>query len=199
VFAPSEGRNVRFTRPDRWLGAAGVPAPDGAAALEAIARRWLGAYAPGTREDLGRWWGVSPAQAGKLIAGLGDAVETVSVDGVAAFMPAGAAAEAVAAAPAGTVRLLPAFDPLVVGATRAGLVTPIARRDAVYRPQGWLSPVIAVDGEIAGTWRHERRGSALAVELDAWTRPAGAVRAAAEAEAESLAALLGGALRVRWV
>jgi DNA glycosylase AlkZ-like len=174
-----------------------VPAPDGAEALEAIARRYLGAYAPATREDLGRWWGVSPAQAGRLIAGLGDAVEPVEAWGVTAFMPAGAVDEAAAAA-AGVVRLLPAFDPLVVGATRVGAITPVARRDAVYRPQGWLSPVIAVDGEMAGVWRHERRGAAVAVELEPWAPLSAEVRAAAEAEAESLAAFLGGPLALRW-
>jgi hypothetical protein len=120
-------------------------------------------------------------------------VETVKVDGVQAFMPAGAFA---APEPAGVVRLLPAFDPLVVGATRSGVMTPVAQRDTVYRPQGWLSPVIAVDGEMVGTWRHERRGTAIEVELSPWTD---VDRAACEAEAESLASFLGGSLRLRWV
>jgi hypothetical protein len=192
-FAPNEGRNVRFTRPDAWVGAR--PDGDGAAALSAIARRYLDAYAPATREDLGRWWGASPAEAGRLLRGLGDAVETVDVEGTEAVMPAGAGAQAAALQPPGVLRLLPAFDPLVVGATRRGLVTPVERRDAVYRPQGWLSPVISVDGRMAGTWRHERKGAQIVVELEPWER---LDRAAAEAEAESLAAFLGGALTLRW-
>lgn len=192
-FAPNDGRNVRFTRPDAWVGAR--PDPDGAAALSAVAGRYLDAYAPVTRDDLGRWWGVSPAAAGRLLRGLGDAVETVDVEGAAAVMPAGAAAEAAALEPAGVLRLLPAFDPLVVGATRTGLVTPVERRDAVYRPQGWLSPVICVDGRMAGTWRHEHQGTRVEVELEPW-QPVD--RAAAEAEAESLAAFLGGSLTLRW-
>jgi hypothetical protein len=194
-FAPNDGRNVRFTRPDLWVDGDGTPAPDGPAALAAVARRYLDAYAPATREDLGRWWGVSPAEAGRLLRGLGDAVEEVEVDGVTAVLPAGAADEAAGAEPSGSLRLLPAFDPLVVGATRQGLVTPVAHRDAVYRPQGWLSPVICVDGRIAGTWRHERKGAALEVELAPWET---VDRAAAEAEAASLAAFLGGELRLRW-
>jgi Winged helix DNA-binding domain len=74
-------------------------------------------------------------------------------------------------------------------------VTPVERRDAVYRPQGWLSPVITVDGRMTGTWRHERKGTRIEVELEPW-RPVDS--AAAEAEAESLAAFLGGALMLRW-
>jgi hypothetical protein len=56
--------------------------------------------------------------------------------------------------------------------------------------------VIAVDGEMVGTWRHERRGTAIEVELSPWTD---VDRAACEAEAESLASFLGGSLRLRWV
>jgi hypothetical protein len=189
-FAPSDGRNVRFTRPDVWLGAdASAPAaatPDGPAAVAEVARRYLAAYAPATREDFGRWWAVSPAEAGRVLRGLGDQIEPVRVEGVDAWMPAGAAAEASALEPAGVVRLLPAFDPLVVGATRVGLITPIARREEVYRPQGWLSPVIAIDGRIVGTWRHERRGTRAEVTLDPWEP----LPAAAAAEADALRAAL---------
>jgi hypothetical protein len=55
--------------------------------------------------------------------------------------------------------------------------------------------VICVDGRIAGTWRHERKGPRVEVELDPW-EPVD--RGAAEAEAESMAAFLGGALTLRW-
>jgi hypothetical protein len=52
----------------------------------------------------------------------------------------------------------------------------------VYRAGGWFSPVLLVDGEIAGVWRRE--GGAVAIEPCA---PVGAeVRAAAEAEAARL-------------
>ena len=37
-------------------------------------------------------------------------------------------------------------------------VLPGALKGHVYRPQGWLSPVVLVDGRMEGVWRHERRG-----------------------------------------
>lgn len=68
-FAPSEGRNVRFTRPDLWLELAD---PSGLQeAQTTITRRFLAAYGPATREDYARWWGITPAAGGKLIAPLG--------------------------------------------------------------------------------------------------------------------------------
>src|SRR5215218_5584128 len=55
-FAPNQGQQVRFTRPDTWLGGWHEHDPD-QALLQAI-RRFLAASGPVTREDVSRWWGV---------------------------------------------------------------------------------------------------------------------------------------------
>ena len=52
--------------------------------------------------------------------------------------------------------------------------------------------MLLVDGVMAGVWRHERRGRRLAIEIEPFGRLAKARRAAADAEAERLAAFLGG-------
>jgi hypothetical protein len=194
-FAPSDGRRVRFTRPDRWLG--DFRAADGETAKAEVARRYLAAYGPAPREQFQRWFGMtSPAEAGRWLAPVGEEVE---VEGTRGWMLPGDAAEAAAAAPAGVVRLLPAFDQYVVGAPRGeDAILPAALRDRVYRAQGWLSPVILHDGRIAGVWSHERRGDRLEVELAPFRRPAKVVRAGAEEEAGRLAGFLGGDLDVRW-
>jgi hypothetical protein len=107
-------------------------------------------------------------------------------------------AEAAAAAePDGTVRLLPAFDQYVVGAPRGDdEVVPAAERARVYRPQGWLSPVVLVDGRIAGVWSHDRKGARLSVEVERFGRLSRAARAGVRAEAEGLARFLGGELEL---
>jgi hypothetical protein len=75
-----------------------------------------------------------------------------------------------------------------------------AHRARVYRPQGWLSPVVLVDGRIVGVWSHERRGSAVTVEIEPFDKVDAQVRAAAEAELASLATFLGGEdAAMRWV
>jgi uncharacterized protein YcaQ len=160
LFAPSVGQNVRFARPDRWLPE-WEPVQTEAAVRE-VARRYLAAYGPATREEFARWFGTtSPAQAGRLIEGLGEEVAPVEVEGVSAWMLAEHVREAEAAVPSGAVRLLPAFDHYVVAAPRdREAVLPGALKGRVYRPQGWLSPVLMVDGRMEGVWRHEREGGA---------------------------------------
>ncbi len=117
----------------------------------------------------------------------------MAIDGVqGAWMLAADVAEAAAAEPRGLVRLLPAFDQHVVTLPRdVDAVLAAERRERVYRPQGWLSPVVVVDGAIVGALSHERRGGGLAVEVQLFGRAGRALRAGIAAEADRLAACLG--------
>jgi Winged helix DNA-binding domain len=210
-FAPSQGQQVRFTRPDTWLG--GWTDHDPEAAMDQVTRRFLAASGPVTREDFARWWGIpSPAKGRKLLERLGDQVAQVEVDGTAAYALAAdlasLGADAVDVTGLGkasargsrTVRLLPAFDQYVVTATRqAERLMPGPFKARVYRPQGWLSPVLLVGGRMEGVWRQEVKGRRVLVTVEPFAGPLPAkVRRAAEAEAERLAAFAGGQLELRW-
>ena len=194
-FAPPDGQRVRFTRPADWLEGFAHAGPDEPSAHEVV-RRYLRAYGPAPREQFQRWFGMtSPAEAGRWLKALGDAVEEVDVEGTRGWMLAADVGEAAAAEPPGVVRLLPAFDHHVVAAPRGAVaVLPAGRRADVYRPQGWLSPVILADGRMAGTWEHAVERGAARVTLRPFGRLAAWQRAGAEAEAERLAAFLGAPL-----
>jgi winged helix DNA-binding protein len=198
LFAPSVGQNVRFARPDRWL-AEWQPVETEGAARE-VTRRYLAAYGPATREEYARWFGTSsPAQAGRLIEGLGEDIASVDIEGSQAWMLAEHIPEVEVAEPSGVVRLLPAFDHYVVAAPRdREAVLPEALKSRVYRPQGWLSPVLLVDGRMEGLWRHERKGGRLIVEIEPFADQPDWVRSAAEKEADRLACFLGGEPEFSW-
>jgi hypothetical protein len=189
-FAPNAGRNVRFTRPDRWLRDF-VPA-DTETGVAHVVRRYLAAYGPATREQFARWFGMTSApQAAKLLRSLGDEVAEVVLDGAQAFVLATDVDEIMLAEPQGTVNLLPAFDQYVVGAPRAtpAVLDPAHRAD-VYRPQGWLSPVLLVDGVITGTWSVNGKGRGTEIAVEPFEPLSAAVAPRVESEAERLAAIL---------
>jgi Winged helix DNA-binding domain len=198
-FAPGQGQQVRFTRPDTWLGAWAPRDPE--AAVDEVTRRFLAASGPVTREDFARWWGIpSPAQGGKLLERLGDEVAKVEVDGAPAYALAVDVPGLAAAGGSRTVRLLPAFDQYVVTATvHAERLLPGPFKARVYRPQGWLSPVLLVGGRMEGVWRQETKGRRVQVTIEPFAGPLPAwARRAAEAEAERLAAFAGGQLELGW-
>ena len=77
--------------------------------------------------------------------------------------------ELAAAKPTKALRLLPGFDQWVLGpGTDDPRIVAPARRAAVSRQAGWISPVVVRGGVVAGTW--ELDGSALKV---AWFPEAG--------------------------
>jgi uncharacterized protein YcaQ len=197
-FGPSDGQRVRFTRPDGWLGR-GPARADPETALRDVTRRHLGAFGPAAREDLARWWGVQPAQGGRMLKALGDELVEVDTEGTVGWMLREHAEEAAAAEPAKLARLLPGFDMWVIGAARdsAAQLEP-AHKQRVYRDQGWISPVLLVNGRMDGVWKHERKGKRLLVTIEPFGRVPKWARAQAEAEAKRLAVFLGGELAVDW-
>jgi uncharacterized protein YcaQ len=199
-FGPNKGRNVSFARPDQWLGLDDSKGLDPAVALAEIARRFLSAYGPATREDLARWWAVSPAAGGRLIAGLGEEVTPVNIDGGKYWALTETVSALTGASPTKSVRLLPGFDPYVIGSTRhAAKLMSGDFKARVHRPQGWVSPVLLVDGRIDGVWRHERKGKRVLVDIEPFAAVPKWVTRGAEQEADSLATFLGGSLELAWV
>lgn len=198
-FGPSQGQLVCFTRPDSWLKEQ-IAALDPETATAMVARRFLAAYGPATYHDLARWWGGSGVStARQWIAALGGEVSPIDLEGTQAWMLAGDVREVRDFQAKKSVRLLPAFDQYVVAASHhAERLLPGKLRSRVYRPQGWISPVLLVNGRMEGTWRHVLRGNRIEVVIEPFVKVPRWVRLGAEREAERLADFFGGRLALKW-
>jgi hypothetical protein len=196
-FAPNEGQNVRFTAPRSWLGDF-EPMPTDLALAE-MTGRYLSAYGPATRDDYGRWSAHTPAQAGRMIKELGDEVTEVDVEGTRGWMRTEDAEHAAGIAASRAVRLLPAFDPWVIGAPRhVDEYCPQAHHDRVYRKQGWISPVVLVNGRMQAVWRYEARSTRVVVSVAPFDDLPKWAREGVEEEAEHLAGFVGRGVELVW-
>jgi hypothetical protein len=188
-FGPNRGRNVTFVRPDRWLRLRGLPRMDQEQARREVVRRFLAAYGPATAEDLGRWLGFRVGLK-RMLQALEDELVEVEV----ARRPASLLAADVDALKSGSaprsVRLLPAFDPYVVGSRPRELLVDAAHESKIFRPQAWFSPVVLVNGRAAGIWERERRGSRLEVRVELFAPLSAATRRAIAQEADRLGEFL---------
>jgi hypothetical protein len=196
-FASNAGRNVRFTNPRTWLPEPELVEP--ASALPAIARRYLSAYGPATRLDFAHWLGVRPAAAGSAFKRLEDEAVSIDVEGSSMLALASAVGDMERVRPARAVRLLPAFDPYVIAVSPHALhCLPGDFRKRIYRPQGWISPALVVDGRMDGIWQSESKAQSLVVTIEPFVKlPRWSIKAA-EAQAERLARFFGLALELRW-
>jgi hypothetical protein len=96
-----------------------------------------------------------------------------------------------------TQRPPPFFDAFLLGHKDKAHLVDAAHYKRVYRPQGWLSPVVLVDGRVAGVWSHERKGERLLLTIEPFARPSKAVRDGIEEEAEDVARFLDARLELR--
>jgi hypothetical protein len=196
-FGPDDGRNVTFVNPGAWLGReipAEIPATDpatGPAAISTVVERHLAAFPAATRGELARWWGVAPGELRAPLAGLGDQLTIVGVEGTKACVRTADLDELAAAEPASTIRLLGGFDPYTLSLQKeAEPLLPLARRPLVSRQAGWISAVLLVGGRVAGTWTHDLAPRRTRIELAPWRRLARQEVAAVEAEAARISAFL---------
>jgi hypothetical protein len=190
-FGPNQGRNTTFVRPSEWIGAWQPVEPY--PALQEVARRYLRAYGPATLEDFARWWELRLVPAKKLFQSLADELETVDVEGWRALALRTTLEPMQQHELAGAVRLLPLFDAYVLGLGRDRELEPLlpkAYQRQVYRPQGWISAVVLVDGYMRGVWEYTSGNSQTSVKVRMFASPTAAVRQGIEAEAERLGVLL---------
>jgi hypothetical protein len=188
-FGPSRGQSVTFVRPERWI--AGLRQLDPDEALVEVARRYLRAYGPATKQDFTRWWGSWSGVGTAAWAGLAQELVPVSIEGTRADVLE-SDLEVVTRQPlAAPVQLLPAFDPYLMGhATRHHLFA-AAHASKVSRTAGWISAVVLVDGQVAGTWTHEIVKETLRLTFAPFRRLSSKTTAEVRRRAGSLAETLG--------
>ncbi|WP_219415138.1 winged helix DNA-binding domain-containing protein [Pseudonocardia nigra] len=202
---PATDGTVTFVDPAAWLGRPVTPL-DPAAANREVLLRFLAANGPAVPADIARWWGEQPAPARQWIREHADALTPVEIDGEAGYVVRAEDADALAAVPDGGTDaadapvLLPGFDPWVIAPlSHRRRAIPPGREAAVSRTAGWISPVLVVDGAVAGVWSHERRGGELAVTVHPFAAVDPPLRRAVDAAPQRFGPLTGaGAVRVGW-
>jgi hypothetical protein len=188
-FGPSRGQSVTFVRPEKWLGSWHTVDPD--VALVEVARRYLRAYGPASKQDFARWWGNWPGVGTAAWAGLESELVPVSIEGTHTEMLARDLDSLAKSPPASSVQLLPLFDPYLLGHVNREHLYEAIHRSRVSRTAGWISAVVLVDGRVAGTWTHSAAKQTLSIKVDPFQRLAPKTLAAIRRRADSLAETLG--------
>jgi hypothetical protein len=201
VFGPSNGRNVAFVDPSDWLRRRVRASRDEAEADKALGRliaRYLQVFPGSTRDMITRWWGgaTRARDMKRALATIREPIAEVDVDGQRGLVLERDVEALVAAEQPEGVRLLPGFDPFTNELPRkVEAAMPVARHDEVHRTAGWVTPLVIVDGRIAGTWEPRVNGARGTIEVRPWGRWRGGARKELAAEVDRIAAFLDRPLR----
>jgi winged helix DNA-binding protein len=147
---------------DDWLPRAGRAPADPAAEL---AVRYLAAHGPAAPEDLAAWAGLPIGEARTAFSRIAGRISGVA-------MPHGSAwllrrAPVADDAPRGPhVRLLGAFDGLLLGYRNRALVLEPRHARRIQAGGGIVRPAVIVDGRVVATWRQQRLGRRLRVIVE---------------------------------
>jgi hypothetical protein len=194
-YGSGEGNEVKLVRADQWLAKLKArPMPE-AEAQCALLRKYLRAYGPATLSDFSHWSGLPVTQVRPLRALLEKELVDVEVENESCLLlreDIGPLKSSDRLAP--SVRLLPYFDPYLLAHRGKDHLLEDKHYKRVYRNQGWISPVVLVDGIIAGTWSHKLQGGKVQMTIEPFARLARSTRDAMIQEAECMACFLGGSL-----
>jgi hypothetical protein len=96
------------------------------------------------------------------------------------------------------IRLLPIFDTYLLAHRDKNHLLSAQHYKRVYRNQGWISPVVLIDGAIAGVWSHKFQNKNVLVKIDPFRKLSKAERLGIEREAKSLALFFGSELNLHF-
>jgi len=184
-YGPDRGGEVTFVRTDQWL-----PKQKTFSELEAqqmLIRRYLGAFGPATLRDFCHWSGI-PAKVSRAVwDSLRDEFAPVPAAGQDAVVLRRDLKALSKSSPRGhVVRLLPNFDTFLLGHKEKGHLVDPRHYKLVFRAAGWVSPVVLVDGRVAGIWSLERKAGGVDIRVRPFGKLPPGVRPRLEEETEKL-------------
>jgi hypothetical protein len=191
-YGSGEGNQVNFIPTDRWLPKLKRTPISAKDAQCAIFRKYLKAYGPATFTDFSHWSGISMQEV-RLLPPLveGELVE-VSVDKKICYLLRNDESELYKQLPCDPcIRLLPHFDTYLLAHRKKDHLLSAKHYKLVYRNQGWISPVVLIDGAIAGVWSYKTKGKKIQVAIEPFGRLSRATRDAIAREAEALGLFIG--------
>ena len=187
-YGRDEGSEVCFIRVDRWLPELKPEAISAVKAQCVLFRKYLSAYGPATPTDFAHWAGISMAEAKAIPALLESELVEIFSDQKKCFL----LREDVAFlnkkfAEENSIRLLPSFDSYLLAHREKDHLLSAKNYKRVYRNQGWISPVVLINGAVAGVWSYKIQNKELLVGVEPFGKLSRPVKAEIVREAESLA------------
>jgi hypothetical protein len=199
-YGSGEGNEVTFIRVDQWLPGLKAKPVSPVEAQCALLWKYLRAYGPATLTDFAHWSGISmqevkvlpPLLDSELVEFPGEKKSRLLLREDAAVLNKDSRKES-------CIRLLPLFDPYLLAHRDKDHLLGARHYKSVYRNQGWISPVVLMHGQIAGTWSHKLQNKKLLLRVEPFGKLSKPERAGIERESESLAGFFESTLELRFV
>jgi winged helix DNA-binding protein len=189
VSGPGDRNEATYVRADKWI-------PDWKdmpveKAERELLVKYLRAFGPSTLQDFALWAGMYVRDAKPIWLSEAQNFVHVDVDGWKASILESDRADLEKAELDGpVVRLLPYFDSFLLGHKSHRNIVDQGNHKKIYRDQGWVSPVLLVDGRAQGVWSHDQSKGVLAVRVTPFSRISSGISSRIKEEASDLGRFL---------
>lgn len=188
-YGPGEGNQATFIRTEHWLPTRSridKAQIDAVQAQKELFRKYLRAYGPATLHDFAHWSLISMPEV-RALRPLLDS-EIAEHNGLLILREDMKILQSASTA-LDSVHLLPYFDVyLLAHRFKEHFLKPQFYK-RVYRNQGWISPVVLINGEIAGVWSYKLSRKAVEIEIELFARVGPRTRVQIKDRAKELADL----------
>jgi uncharacterized protein YcaQ len=163
-YGPNRGNEPTFVRADAWIPQWQDMTQEQAEGL--LLRRYLRAFGPATAADFALWTGMTLTDARQIWAREQVDFASVKVEGwTASVLQTDLDQLTQARVEHPLISLLPYFDSFLLGHKSREHLVDKEHHPNVYRPQGWIAPVVLMDGHVVAVWKHVQAGDGLRVEV----------------------------------
>ncbi len=188
---PSVRNESTYVRADKWVPRwKDMPREK---AEEQLLAKYLRAFGPATVTDYALWMGLYVKDAKKIWSRMDKKIAIVDVEGVEGGMLEDDLPDLGNASIEGpVVRLLPNFDTFLLGHKSHRNIIDEEGQKKIYRSQGWVSPVVLVDGRALGVWSHKPlKNKELEISVAPFTKFSNEIGSLVRHEALELGEFLG--------
>ena len=185
-MGPNRGRERSFVLLRDWIRPQRALARE--EALTELARRYLAAYGPAELGDFATWSGLGLTDARIAWGRIARDLREIRIDGLTLWA---LRSQNVRQAPRAVVRLVPNFDPYLLGYRSRDFAVPRQYARKVHPGGGMLRPVVLADGQAVGTWHFERRASKICIMIQMFTKLDPKIKDALDPEAHDIGRFLG--------
>jgi hypothetical protein len=166
---PGKGAEATYVSAAKWIkNWKDIPREKGERML---LLKYLRAFGPATVQDFALWAGFYVRDAKPIWKEEEENMTTVDLEGTkASILQSDLPDLENARLDEPIVRLLPYFDSYLLGHRSHRNIVEQRDHKKVYRSQGWVSPVLLVDGRAAGVWSHQQYKTHLEIRVSPFAK-----------------------------
>jgi hypothetical protein len=159
-FGPRSGKQHTFVLLDEWVPKSRNLGAD--EALAELASRYLDSHGPATVQDFAWWSGLTLSEVKRSFEMIQKNLQSVIIEGQNYFMKS----EAPTATKSQDVSLLSWFDEYIIGyKDRSAAFDPSTEAFIVKPKNGIYTPVILINGKIAGNWKRSIEKDDVTIDI----------------------------------